>query len=182
MANIGNETPSGSSGIGTEDGTRTLVWTMPETGDITSVSVHMGESSASNAHSCKGIIYDSSGNILGETATRQDIVGGGYDWYQFDFSPAVTVTGSTVISFGITIGSGSGNLLMHYVVGGSSGDSKYASFPGQYPTIPDPTTLTDDTYDLTIYATYTPGGDPEGSLIQGKLLRGGLLLGGVLTR
>lgn len=179
MANFGDET-IGAGDTSVENAVRAIPATMPETGDISSISAAIGETTTANAHTCKGVLYDSSGNVLGETNTRNDIgTGHASSYTQFTFSSPINVVGATPLFLGIAVGGGAGAIGAAMDVG-SSGDGRNGTIAA-FPTIDDPTTLNSDANQYSIYATYTATGGIEGPMVGGKLTGGGLLMRGSIV-
>ena len=176
MATVGTTSVGGST-QNSEGTVKGIPVTMPESGDISSISFHGAETTTNGAHAVKGVLYDGSGNVLGETSARSDITFT-LGWWELTFAAPVNVAGSASLVLAVAVGTGAGNLAVSYAAG-SSGDGRTAAIT--YPTVPDPTTLTNDANQYSIYATYTAsGGSVIGSVIGGKLIGRGVLTGGSL--
>lgn len=124
--------------------------TMPENGDITSITAYLVD--ALDTHTVKFVLYDASGNVLGETPTSTAIPTSP-GWLQISFSTPITVTGGTQLVLAAA-GSGGGGTVDLYCDAGSAGDGK--SLVITFPTIPNPSTFGDESFVFSIYATYTP--------------------------
>lgn len=151
MPNLGRET-IGATAQNFENYMLGNPVTMPEDGNVESITAYIAESSTNNEHEIKGVLYDSSGNVLGETSAAATATTTP-SWLTFTFSSPVAVLASTDLVVAVAAGGGSG-IVSCYRDTGSSGDGRQASIPA-FPTIPNPTTLSQNTYQLSIYLTYT---------------------------
>lgn len=162
MPDIGRTSADSATDFDFENQVMGLLVTMPEDGDISSITAYVKESATANTHVTKGALYNNNtGALLGQTSTRQDL-GLSYGWVTFTFAAPISVVAGVPLLICITAGGGGGFPAIGYTSTGTSGDSRSAAIAA-FPTLDDPETFTNETALVSIYATYTASGGGAGN-------------------
>lgn len=124
-------------------------------GTLTSITAYLAESSTNNGRSVKAALYDDSDNLVAESDAITSVTTNP-TWHTFSFSSPPAIT-ATTYKLAIWAAGGAGNLVVAYDASG--GDAREQVLT--YGAWPDPATFSSNTRDLSIYATYTAGGENE---------------------
>lgn len=143
---------TGTPDFSCEDIIRGAVAAPASSGTTTKITAYIKETSADNAHTCKCLLYDAAGNLVGESAERSDITITAA-WVDFSISVPVISGNSYFIAFWGNSAAGAIRLGQT----AQTGEGRWRN--ATYGTAPDPVgTLYTDDQRYSIYVTYTETG------------------------
>ncbi|MEW8064178.1 MAG: hypothetical protein AB2797_13765, partial [Candidatus Thiodiazotropha sp.] len=173
MANWGNTSSTSNDTRNVANNFRGIPVTINETGNITSISARIAESTTANEHNWKAEVYDDGGggnpNHLGSSDVVSN-VGTTLGYVTFTFTTPVAVTSGN--TYHIVIWSDTGSSNSNIVFDAGSGLDA-GGFHQTYPTPPDPWTLQQaDARTYAVYASVTTGGGRSADSLTGAFRRG----------
>lgn len=128
-------------------------FTITENGELSKITVYGNNPTGTCNYTC-AIYADSGGAPAGRLGLSNAIsIGTTPDWYEFTFSPTISLTGST--PYWLCIGSQAGGWKWYYASGATNQHAK--KLGDTYPP-PDPfgASPTYSAREMSIYGTYTP--------------------------
>ena len=159
MATIGRTTVGGST-FPFENAIYAGQITMTEDGTATSITAHLGEDGADNAHGYRfGIYNPSTGALIAATdASSSNDLTFTSAWKTLTFPSPPALSNGVSYMLAVWSSGGSGDPVISY--DGTGGVSNYDAYDsaGSFPTAPDPVDSNPGTNNFSIYLTYTPSG------------------------
>lgn len=171
MANLGN-TSQGASSDTNDQRARAVEITMPEAGTITHITAWVNEENSPGDHTFEVALYDTSGNLLSDSAPRNDISTTNSE-ETFALSTPYAAAESEVLLIAVGYTEGGNNVVLRFNAGGPNTSKFLTLATGASVVWPNPVTWGGTTTNAySIYATYTPAGGgsaprPKRSMLMG---------------